>query len=565
MGTGDRFARARLTLGRALWLLRPRSLEPLVSIVIPTWNRAELLATRTLPSILRQTYRNWEAIVVGDACTDDTALRIAALGDPRIRFHNLAERGAYPEDPLQRWMVAGSTPANEGLEFARGDWLGYLDDDDLFTEDHIEVLLRFARESNAEFVFGSGDFQRSPAEWLRIGRLPPSAGNVMHSGVLYRSYLRFLKYDLAAWKASIGADAHLWGRMHGLGVRFAFLDRVVCRAPLRPGETLAGQRAAERRAAQTRTPRPLTREADVARPFAELGDSVSPAASPEFRDAESLLEAKLQVVAEHGPWTTPIDLGFGVNTCDAAGADPTGGTRLLRILQVVEDVAGGDSRGVKILDLGCLEGMVSAAFARRGAAVLGIEARESNLARACFAKRALNLGNLELVRDDVRNLSREEYGSFKIVLCLGILYHLPAPDLFKFVDRVFQVTERAVVIDTHVAMPEATRDLLGPLESLEYKGRSYRGRPYREFEPNSRSEDRLKCVWSSLDERPSFWPTSESLFKLLETTGFTSVLEVRTPSWRGMPDDRILLIAFKGSNVSPSSVSGGSVEPFPDE
>ena len=71
----------------------------------------------------------------------------------------------------------------------------------------------------------------------------------MHSSVLYRSYLRFLRYDDEAWKDSVGADSLLWRRMQRLGVRFAFLDEVVCRAPLRPGETLAGQRAAERRAA----------------------------------------------------------------------------------------------------------------------------------------------------------------------------------------------------------------------------------------------------------------------------------------------------------------------------
>lgn len=247
MATGERSAPARLALGRALWGLKPHAAEPLVSVVIPTWNRAALLTTRTLPSVLRQTYRNWEVVVVGDACTDDTGARIAALNEARIRFLNLSQRGSYPEDPLQRWMVAGSTPANRALEIARGEWLAYLDDDDVLMEDHIEVLLNFARQTRAEFVFGSGDFQRSPTEWLRIGKLPPQPGNVMHSSVLYRSYLRFLRYDLNAWKAAVGADAHLWGRMHALGVRFAHLDRVVCQAPLRPGENLAGQKAAERR------------------------------------------------------------------------------------------------------------------------------------------------------------------------------------------------------------------------------------------------------------------------------------------------------------------------------
>jgi glycosyltransferase involved in cell wall biosynthesis len=253
MDAGDRFAPLKLRLGRMRWSLSPHAPRPLISIVIATWNRAGLLAGRTLPSVLKQTYTNWEAVVVGDACTDDTAQRLEALGDARIRFHNLRERGAYPEDPMQRWMVAGSAPMNRALELARGEWLAYLDDDDLLMENHLESLLGFAGENDAEFVFGAGDFQRSPTEWLHIGRMPPLPGNVMHSSILYRAYLRFLKYDLEAWKDAIGADAHLWGRMHRLGVRFAFLDRTVCQAPLRPGEDLAGQKAAERRQSQSRT------------------------------------------------------------------------------------------------------------------------------------------------------------------------------------------------------------------------------------------------------------------------------------------------------------------------
>jgi glycosyltransferase involved in cell wall biosynthesis len=249
MARGDR---SRLALERFRWALVPEPAEPLVTVMIPTWNRAELLTTRTLPSVLSQTYRNWEAVVVGDACTDDTPARIAALGDPRIRFFNLPERGTYPEDPLTRWMVAGTAPANRALELSRGQWVAYLDDDDVFTADHLEVLLSFARETRAEFVFGTGEFQRAPEEWLRIGSLPPTPGNVMHSSVLYRAYLRFLRYDVEAWRESIGGDAHLWGRMARLGVRIEHVDRLVCKAPLRPGEYLAGQRAAERRAEEAR-------------------------------------------------------------------------------------------------------------------------------------------------------------------------------------------------------------------------------------------------------------------------------------------------------------------------
>jgi len=220
--------------------------EPLVSVLIPTWNRGALLAGRTLPTVLAQTYRRFEVVVVGDACTDDTEARLLALGDGRVRFVNLPERGRYPEDPLLRWMVAGTAPLNRALELAKGRWLAYIDDDDTWEPDHLESMLAHARATGAEFVYGAMEFQRSPSEWLRLGAWPPGTGRIPHSATLYRAYLRFLRYDLEAWRAGIGVDSLMWTRMAAAGVRFSFLDRVVAASPLRPGEDLQGQGAAER-------------------------------------------------------------------------------------------------------------------------------------------------------------------------------------------------------------------------------------------------------------------------------------------------------------------------------
>ena len=262
------------------------------------------------------------------------------------------------------------------------------------------------------------------------------------------------------------------------------------------------------------------------------------------REAAGIEEAKRRLIAEFGPWTTPVFLGDGIVASEAP--DPSGGTRLARLVRIVEDVAGRPLAGVRVLDLACLEGMISVALARRGARVLGVEAREGNVARARFAKEALGLDNLEIVQDDVRNLSREKHGSFEIVLCLGILYHLPAPDVFEFAERVSQVTERVAVFDTHVGLPTSPRELLGPPISYEHRGRVYEGRDYREFDPNSSEEDRLKWGWSTLDARPSFWPTRASLLEILTSAGFTSLHESLTPPWIGMPEDRITLLAFQG-------------------
>lgn len=240
--------RARLALARLGHRLFGGSdgPEPFVSVLTPTWNRASLLAGRTLPTVLAQSYRRFEVVVVGDGCTDDTAARLRALGDERVRFFNLPERGRYPEDPLLRWMVAGTAPLNRALELARGRWFAYIDDDDTWEPDHLASMLEQARATGAEFVYGAMDFQRAPAEWLRLGAWPPGTGRIPHSATLYRSYLRFLRYDLEAWRVGVGVDSLMWGRMLDAGVRFSFLDRVVAASPLRPGQDLQGQGAAER-------------------------------------------------------------------------------------------------------------------------------------------------------------------------------------------------------------------------------------------------------------------------------------------------------------------------------
>ena len=217
MGADDRSAPLRLALGRAALApaVRTRRSRSSASL-IPTWNRAELLTTRTLPSVLRQTYPHWEVVVVGDACTDDTARAdCRARGSPHPLRATSQQRGVYPEDPLQRWMVAGCGPPNTRPRAGAGRVARLTST----TTTSSRRITRGPAAPSRGTTAGRVRVRRRatssarPTEWLRIGKLPPQPGNVMHSAVLYRSYLRFLKYDLEAWKDSVGADAHLWGRM----------------------------------------------------------------------------------------------------------------------------------------------------------------------------------------------------------------------------------------------------------------------------------------------------------------------------------------------------------------
>jgi glycosyltransferase involved in cell wall biosynthesis len=181
-------------------------------------------------------------VIVGDHCTDDTPDLIAKIKDPRIRFYNLPERPPYPKKGLKRYRSVGTVASNTALDLACGSWIAHMDDDDVLTPDHIETLLTHARSGNYEFVSGRIRLEKRPGEWVEQGGglilNGGLKGHISHSTVLYRSYLRFLKYDIQAWKLGMAGDTHLWRRMRNAGVRAGFVSQVVAILPLRPGETV---------------------------------------------------------------------------------------------------------------------------------------------------------------------------------------------------------------------------------------------------------------------------------------------------------------------------------------
>jgi glycosyltransferase involved in cell wall biosynthesis len=219
--------------------------EPLVSVIIPTWNRGELLATRTLPSVLAQTHQNLEIIVVGDCCTDTTAEMIAAIGDPRVIFYNLPERGNYPSEKKALWQVAGSAPKNKGLEMAHGSWIAPLDDDDVFTPDHVASLLRFAHTHDLELVYGKLRIEEAPGRWKEKGQVTRQM-SIQNSTMLFRSYLRIFRSDINAWRYGLTVDYQRTIRYRETGVRIGYLNQVVALMPLRPGQAKMGLAADDR-------------------------------------------------------------------------------------------------------------------------------------------------------------------------------------------------------------------------------------------------------------------------------------------------------------------------------
>jgi hypothetical protein len=261
-------------------------------------------------------------------------------------------------------------------------------------------------------------------------------------------------------------------------------------------------------------------------------------------DTEQIKLKRQKIVEQFGDWTAH-NIHLQDDTYTYNQSHPkfeeqlTGhGIHLQRIVQIVSDVTNQPLSNLRVLDLACLEGLYGIEFARHGSEVIGIEGREANVVKAQFAKDVLDLDNITFLQDDVRNLSVSKYGHFDVVLCLGILYHLDVPDVFHFVERMAEVCQRVAIIDTHVGIK--------PNRTYSYNEHEYHGRVFNEHIPGDTEEEKLKRLWSSLDNENSFWFSRPSLFNLLACAGFTSAYTCQNPAVPGQWLDRDTIVAIKG-------------------
>ena len=115
---------------------------PLVSVVMPAYN-CEKYIVEAIKSVLAQTYENWELLVLDDWSKDNTLQIIKQFSQKDSRIKVI---------PNGKNMGVSAT-RNRGIEFASGDWIAFLDSDDMWKPSKLEKQLKVADNNSAEFIF----------------------------------------------------------------------------------------------------------------------------------------------------------------------------------------------------------------------------------------------------------------------------------------------------------------------------------------------------------------------------------------------------------------------------
>lgn len=201
---------------------------PQVSVIIPTFNWSSVLPY-SIGSVLRQTFSDFEVLVVGDGCTDDSEAVVQGVEDRRVRWINL---------PFNTGHQSG--PNNEGLRQARGEIIAYLGHDDLWLPHHLSCMVA-AMDAGADVAFGITEriipgasrthapfkLKYAPGDWL-----PPT-------GVAHR---RQVTERVGGWvdyrHLTFSPEMDLWLRAYDGGYKFVFVPRLTALkfpASKRPG------------------------------------------------------------------------------------------------------------------------------------------------------------------------------------------------------------------------------------------------------------------------------------------------------------------------------------------
>lgn len=197
----------------------------LVTVIIPVWNRQEYIK-ETINSILTQTYKNIEILCIDDYSSDESLSILEQIQDNRLRLIKLAQNSGRP-----------AIPRNIGLKQAKGDFIAFCDDDDIWDQRKIELQMEAMIEYSSDFCFTGFEYfglkKGRPSFKLRAIRLMTPLSLIFSNSILNSSVMitrsLFERIGFLNEELSLRAieDYQYWLRAYFKGAKFHFINETM--------------------------------------------------------------------------------------------------------------------------------------------------------------------------------------------------------------------------------------------------------------------------------------------------------------------------------------------------
>lgn len=147
-------------------------IDGLVSIIMPSWNTADYIED-SIRCVISQTYQKWELLIVDDCSTDSTDKVVERFADSRIKYFRNSKN------------IGAALTRNRALQEAQGEWIAFLDSDDLWKPDKLEKQLSFMQ--NHGYVFSYHEYEKIDEEGKPL--------SILVSGPDYVDKHKMYRYD----------------------------------------------------------------------------------------------------------------------------------------------------------------------------------------------------------------------------------------------------------------------------------------------------------------------------------------------------------------------------------
>ncbi|MEO8771626.1 MAG: glycosyltransferase [Ferruginibacter sp.] len=194
---------------------------PLVTVVIPTYNRMPLIV-EAVQSVIDQTYSNWELFVADDESTDNTVATLKAMNDSRI--HVLESSFTGKVGPLR----------NEGALKGTGEWICFLDSDDVWLPQKLERQIKILQETGRQCCYTNYELMDEKGQTipLKAGIFKPYSGNIIKELLVTETNITIvsimLNRELFIKTGGFSTDPHLISLDYEFELRLACCTEMIC-------------------------------------------------------------------------------------------------------------------------------------------------------------------------------------------------------------------------------------------------------------------------------------------------------------------------------------------------